>query len=316
MHIKKIISCIISVLLIIICPCTSVSALSYDDCDVTADGRVNILDYLVLSYYLTGSLGDDIVLKMNPDFYASADFNSDNIINSIDMTIFKKVFMQLPSDNNGTSTDNNSVNVPGIDVSNWQGDIDWQAVADSGVKFVMIKAGEGLSVNSCFEKNINGAKNAGLMCGVYWFSNAADSEQAKAEALACHAVISKYQLEYPVAYDYEYRSENYCPEEFLNDPQYKTDIVSAFLSAMEDLGYYASVYANYDYLKHHFNADELLLRYDLWYANYGEEVPSYKCGMFQYTSKGSVNGISADVDLNTAFRDYPAIMKKYHFNGF
>ncbi|MBP0978767.1 MAG: hypothetical protein J6P89_11440 [Oscillospiraceae bacterium] len=105
----------------------------------------------------------------------------------------------------------------GIDVSKWQGDVDWEKVKNAGVEFVMIKAGEGTEVEPKFLQNITGAKNAGIQCGIYWFSSARDVESVAAEVEACIKTIEPYQLEFPVVYDFEYR----CFYDLENDPMTK-----------------------------------------------------------------------------------------------
>lgn len=90
----------------------------------------------------------------------------------------------------------------------------------------------------------------------------------------------------------------------------------AFCDEIEKAGYYAIIYANCNWLKNHLYSEELLSKYDLWLAHWNAKEPAYKCGLWQTTDKGLVNGISGGVDLNTAFKDYPNIMKTKGLNGF
>lgn len=202
----------------------------------------------------------------------------------------------------------------GIDVSRWQGDIDWNRVRRAGIDFVMIKAGEGTSVERNFIKNITGAKKAGIQCGVYWFANARNIAECHAEARACLETIKPYELDYPVVYDFEYRTLNDNP--LATDRKGCTDVMITFLKDVESAGYYVMVYSNKDFPQRYLEIDRLTSQFDFWYANYSISSPDVVCNMWQRSCKGRIDGIDADVDLDISYVDYRDIMIKFGLNGF
>ncbi len=210
----------------------------------------------------------------------------------------------------------------GIDVSKWQGNIDWERVKASGVEFVIIKAGEGTSVARNFYANISGAKEAGLACGIYWFSNARSYSEAVDEANACLEVASQYQLEFPVVCDFEYRSIEDCGNPLQYDRRGATDAILGFLGTIERGGFYSMLYTNRNFSSKYFEFDRISSEYDIWCAAYNASSPGLSCGIWQYSQYGHVDGIDTDnygkayVDLDVAYKDYPEIMKRLHINGF
>lgn len=202
----------------------------------------------------------------------------------------------------------------GIDVSHWQGEIDWHAVKESGVEFAMLRMGFGRftkQVDPCFVKNYDGARAAGIPVGVYWYSYALTPADAVKEAKTCLQVLGGRQLEYPIAFDIEERSQIKLP------PEKFTAIVATFCATIEAAGYYAMVYGSATPLNDNLT-EAAKKRYDVWVANYNVPEPIYRgvYGMWQYSAEGTVNGINGPVDCNFAFRDYPGIMKNYHLNGY
>lgn len=202
----------------------------------------------------------------------------------------------------------------GIDVSAYQGTIDWSKVKASGIDFTIIRAGYGVSASQIdrrFNEYMQGAINARLDIGAYWFIYALNEAQAIQNADAFASVLTRWKghINYPVAADFEYDSENYmrrCGVTPTRDLD--TRIVSAFCRRMEEHGYYCSNYMNPDYLNNHVNAADLA-RFDLWLAIWGSDKPSRDCGMWQFSSRGSVPGIVGNVDMDTSYRDYPGIIR-------
>jgi GH25 family lysozyme M1 (1,4-beta-N-acetylmuramidase) len=96
----------------------------------------------------------------------------------------------------------------------------------------------------------------------------------------------------------------------------RTDIVQAFCYEIERAGYYAMFYCNSNWLNNYLYKDELLGKYDLWLAEWNIRRPSISCGIWQHTDRGTVNGISGNVDLDIAYKDYPSIMKAKGLNGY
>lgn len=201
----------------------------------------------------------------------------------------------------------------GIDVSRWQGNINWASVRSTNVSFVMFRAGYGKSIDPKFYEYINGAKSYGFDCGIYWFSYATTVEEAVEEAEKCIDTIKDYKLEYPIVFDYEYDSMREIKDTVT--PALVTDMAVAFMNTLEQNGYYAMYYSNRDFIDHWFDG-ERMKSYDFWYARPRENAPDLKCGIWQYSFTGSISGINADVDLDVSYKDYPAIMKKAHLNGY
>lgn len=202
----------------------------------------------------------------------------------------------------------------GIDVSRWQGDIDWAAVKDSGVEFAIIKAAgsdSGLYTDPCWEKNYAGAKAVGLPVGAYYIvgPRCVSREDGVADAKRFLAQLKGKQIEYPVYIDLELTS----PADKLG----ATEAVCGFCETMEAAGYYCGIYAS-DVSGFRDRLDLLhLTAHDKWVARYGSKptyVQSY--GMWQCSSTGKVAGISGDVDLDECYKDYPAIIKSKGLNGF
>ncbi len=203
----------------------------------------------------------------------------------------------------------------GIDVSEWQGDIDWNAVKNSGeVDYAIIRAGYGKYVeqeDKYFDYNITTAQSLDIDCGAYWYSYAKTPEDAVAEAKAFCEVIKDYKLEYPVYFDIE----DSC---FDNMTMAEVDaITEAFCSYMEEQGYCCGVTSYSLFLKNKLGVS-FLNKYAVWIAHYGVRKPSYGgyYGMWQYTSEGKIDGINGNVDRDYAYIDYPALMIECHRNGY
>lgn len=193
----------------------------------------------------------------------------------------------------------------GIDVSKHQGKIDWTKVKAAGVQFAMLRAGYGRYDNQKdeqFEANYKGATAAGIPVGAYHYSYATTAEQAKQEAEVFLGWIKGKNLTYPVAFDIEDKKQANLGVSLISD------IIRAFCEAVEAAGYYVVVYANKDWLTNRIDAD-CKSRYDIWLAQWTSK-PTYtgSYGMWQYTSDGAVDGIEGRVDMNIAYKDYPAII--------
>lgn len=204
-----------------------------------------------------------------------------------------------------------------IDVSHWQGDIDWEK-AKKHVAGVIIRAGYGQNnIDKSFVRNITECNRLGIPCGVYWFSYAYTEAMAKAEAEYCLAAIKPYKVELPVCFDFEYDSVNYAKKNGVTVTKaMATKFVHAFCGAVEKAGYYAMNYTNQDYLSKYF--DDSTLKYDLWLAQWPNKPdldnPPDGVGIWQYSSKGSVDGITGNVDMNAAYKDYAAIIRAAELN--
>lgn len=201
----------------------------------------------------------------------------------------------------------------GIDVSKWQGNIDFNKVKAAGVDFVIIRAGYGRYINQkdpYFEQNYTRAKAAGLNVGAYWYSYAASIADANAEAAVCIEAIKGKQFEYPIFFDLEENSQ------FAKGKAFCSDLVVAFCGALEKAGYFAGLYMSRSPLTQYITKD-VAARYTLWVAEYGAKL-NYNgdVGMWQNTSSWRVAGINGNVDHDYSYLDYPTIIKNGGFNGF
>lgn len=199
----------------------------------------------------------------------------------------------------------------GIDVSAYQGDIDWQAVAASGVEFAMLRLGfrgygqEGtINLDTRFQQNLAGARAAGIRVGVYFFSQAISVEEAVEEAHFVLENLAGAALDYPVVYDWESISGAKARTDGM-DGGLLTDCAIAFCELVSSAGYTPMVYYGLQlgYLKYDLSR---LTAYDVWYPQYGVERPSmyYNYRIWQYSDKGTVPGISTRVDMNIALIPY------------
>lgn len=184
----------------------------------------------------------------------------------------------------------------GIDVSRWQGEINWSQVAADDVSFVMLGTRSKGAVDPYFHRNIQQASAAGVKVGVYIYSLAVTVEMAEAEADFVLDLIHDYPVSYPVAFDMEDSTQGNLSKEEL------AAIANAFCKKISDSGYYPIVYANENWLKN--KLDMSLMDYPVWVARYSAR-PSYQNPvMWQATSTGSVKGINGNVDIDFQFKDF------------
>ena len=194
----------------------------------------------------------------------------------------------------------------GIDVSTHQKDIDWAAVAGDGIEFAMLRLGHrgysqgGLFLDKTFEQNLQGALNAGLDVGVYFFSQAVTPEEAVEEAEFVLEALKGQALSFPVAFDWESIPGDTARTDGL-DGETLTQCAAAFCARIADAGYRPAVYFNRTQGYLHYDLRDLA-DYQLWLAEYGA-VPDfyYHFDLWQYSHTGRVAGIQGDVDLDLAF---------------
>lgn len=203
----------------------------------------------------------------------------------------------------------------GIDVSKWQGVVDFKKVKKAGYDFVILNAGYGKYLTQkdpTFERNYMEAKEAGLAVGAYWYSYAQSVADAKLEADTFIEVLKGRKFEYPVAFDIEDETQNKLSKSLIGD------MCDAFCSRLEKAGYYVCVYSYSSFLVNKVPTS-ILSKYDVWLAEFTTaKSPSYNgsYGIWQYSSRGSVNGVLGDVDLNHSYKDYPTIIKEAGLNGY
>ena len=199
--------------------------------------------------------------------------------------------------------------IAGIDVSSWQYDIDWQAVADAGAEFAIIRIGYRgsetgrLNPDKYAQQNLEGAAAAGLDIGVYFFSQALTREEAEEEAYYVLDIIKDHNITMPVVYDWEkVHKENSRSLEM--DRRTLTDCAKTFLETIEMAGYNAMVYFNPHQSRNLYYLSELK-EYDFWLASYTDRMDfPYKVDMWQYTEQGQIPGIDTFCDFNVYFPSY------------
>lgn len=193
----------------------------------------------------------------------------------------------------------------GIDVSRWQGDITWDKVRNAGVQFVMIRAASSTTLDSKFIRNIEGATAQGIPCGVYLYTYASTTAEALKEAEFLLRAIKPYKIQYPVAFDIEDITQHHLTN------QQRTDLVETFCRRVAEEKYRPAVYSSLAWFNTMLDLPRLSA-YDKWVAQW--DVP--KCSfngplqLWQNSSKGKIDGIQGDVDLNLCYFDYPGIGQK------
>lgn len=206
----------------------------------------------------------------------------------------------------------------GIDIYHGEGDIDFRKVKKAGYDFVIVKMGGSERSGGVrwtdpkFYQNVLRAKDAGLHVGAYFYAGDYSVSYAAGKADAEYAidVLKGIKFDMPIFYDFEQPSP---------DSKYgNTEACRGFCNTLEDAGYYVGIYASdISGFKERLDADRLT-PYDFWVARYGK-FPQYiskdRVCMWQYTSDGSVDGVSGRVDLDECYMDYPALIVGKHFNN-
>lgn len=204
--------------------------------------------------------------------------------------------------------------VYGIDVSKWQGVIDFNKVKLAGKTFVLIKAGYGRYTKQkdpYFEINYINAKAAGLNVGAYWYSYAVSASDAVQEAKTCLEIIKGKQFDYPIFYDFEENSQ------LAKGKQFCSDCIDAFCRTLQQAGYMAGLYI-YRCALQNYVTDEIASKYELAVSEYDSKLDYNKpVGIWQYAGNtGRCNGVNTAVDLDVCYKDYPNTIKAQGLNGY
>ena len=215
----------------------------------------------------------------------------------------------------------------GIDVSRYNGTIDWNKVKADGVQFAILKTVStnnsfgGIYIDQQFERNYAECKRLGIPVGVYYYTYATQESTVRAELAMLKKALAGKTFEYPIWIDAEDKSI------VRKGKQQLTDMLILAAKEIESWGYYVGYYSYTSFLKSYVDYKRLK-HLDCWIAQYGSNKGvkpwerstwSEPHGIWQYTSTGKVNGITGNngnVDLNESYKDYPSIMKKYGLNGF
>ncbi len=228
-----------------------------------------------------------------------SNYNFDNLVN-INPTGTK----ELEYVENGVTT-----SIKGIDVSQYQADIDWEKVAADGVKFVMIRAGYRgygtgkLVQDTKFEDNIQGALKNNVAVGIYFVTQAVSEEEAVEEADFVLEMIKPYRVTWPIVLDIEEAGGGTGRTAGLTADE-RTTYTLAFCDRIKEFGYVPMLYCNIRWFMEELDLSRLTL-VDKWFAQYfNRPFFPYEFTMWQYSSTGKVDGIKGNVDLNLSFRDY------------
>ena len=205
-----------------------------------------------------------------------------------------------------TDQNGNIISKTGIDVSYFQGDIDWNKVKADGIDFVIVRVGYRgyesgiINLDQNFETYMQGASEAGLELGVYFFSQAINIDEVVEEAQFVLEKVGDYNLTYPIIFDWEEPETSSARTHEVNTNEL-TDFCMEFCREIKDAGYEPMIYSN-----RHMTSKLLDLKalssYPFWYAEYREKpVLDHNFTIWQYTHEGTVDGISTTVDLNISF---------------
>lgn len=215
----------------------------------------------------------------------------------------------------------------GIDVSTWQENINWKQVKADGIDFAMIRVGYrgwgqagNIRLDSEYRNHMRGALDAGLNCGVYFYTQARNYAEGVEEARFVLEKVADYKLTYPIVIDTEYENGGGTadpPRTWGMSNQERTDAVMGFCDTIKKAGYYPMVYASKSWLMDNLQVNRInSAGYDIWLAHYNVAQSSYpyKYTMWQFSSKGTVSGFSGPIDVNVSTFDYPAYLKKNGWN--
>ncbi|MDE7098320.1 MAG: hypothetical protein K2O60_04165 [Ruminococcus sp.] len=207
-------------------------------------------------------------------------------------------------------SDTTEIIARGIDVSEHQGVIDWDKVKSDGVQFAILRAGYGKESNQIdrqFERNYSECRRLNIPIGAYWYSYATTAQEAVQEATVCLSVLAEKSFEYPIAFDIEEKKSLANVSELCN----------AFCSEIEKAGYYTAIYSFKSAFEYNINST-IKEKYDVFLSHIDVEQTDYSgnYGLWQYSWTGKINGISGDVDLDYAYKDYPTIIRSAGLNGF
>lgn len=200
-----------------------------------------------------------------------------------------------------------------IDISEFQGNVNWAKVKAQGVEGVILRAGRRLIIDARFKQHIQGAIDSGMHIGIYWFSYAITVEMAKAEAEYCVEVLKPYReyIDCPVFFDWEYDSYDNFKDKTGKKPTKLliTNMNIEFCNTIAANGYMPGVYYNLDYKNNYLDVSRLKSYYQ-WFAYYSTVKKRTECDIQQYTSSGIVDGISGKVDRNYCYTEFWKIKSK------
>ena len=211
----------------------------------------------------------------------------------------------------------------GIDVSSYNGPLNWDSIASQGIDFAIIRAGSSKSGEDLyFDINYKNARSAGILLGAYYYVEATSVEEILRYAEDFEEIIKSKKFEYPIYLDFEKQELG----EALGKEKI-TELSCAFIEKLQADGYFAALYTNNNWLENFYIKDAVTSKYDIWYARY---IPADKInspewdltkygttmGIWQYTDDAILDGFPVPFDMNLSYKDYPTIIKRYHYNGY
>ncbi|MCR5684599.1 MAG: hypothetical protein K6G81_04145 [Lachnospiraceae bacterium] len=242
-------------------------------------------------------------------------YNSERFFVAVDEAIpeckydWERLNTEDPNDWKYFDGDGNQVSIRGIDVSKYQGKIDWKKVAEAGVEFAIVRLGfrgmnQGtLEMDPYYNTNMKNALANGIKVGVYFFSQAVDEKEALEEADYVINALKDYKLEYPVIFDTERVTTFDARANGLGMDE-RTSLCKVFCDRIREAGYVPMIYANTKYMVMGIDLKQLE-GIDLWFAVYSDKITyPYHFDMLQYSESGSIPGVTGQVDLNISFVDY------------
>lgn len=219
----------------------------------------------------------------------------------------KEIYAKDKGIYNNTNVDIVKETVKGIDVSSWQGEINWDSVASSEIDFVIIRcafrnlSNEDILEDKYFRQNIEEANRLGIPVGVYFYSTAISKIEAIEEASFVLKLIKDYKITYPVVYDFELFNQKRTSG--ISDEIINENAIS-FLDYIENHGYHGLLYSNNINLRNHWYP-ETISKYPIWFAQYAQDnTLELEHHMWQYADNGRVPGIKGNVDLNESYYRY------------
>jgi GH25 family lysozyme M1 (1,4-beta-N-acetylmuramidase) len=214
----------------------------------------------------------------------------------------------------GQQGDGVGILAEGIDLSHHNGDVDFGALKEAGISFVILRIGTSNTPDEKFEDYYAAARAAGLDIGVYFYTYAKSVAAAQADAAWVIEQLGERSFEYPIFFDIEDTSLSKLDRGLL------TDIALAFCDEMVAAGYYPGVYTNKLWMAKHLEIERIREVYDIWLASWivtGENISDYSndYSMWQYTASAEVDGVATAVDRNGVYRDFPAWIAKFGYNN-
>ncbi len=278
--------------------------------DAKEEGSAEVKDYIRSAITTRGAGLYEILRRLYPDEAVYSDSSGYHFVP------LSPAIPKNPVDNEGLSYAPNGEisyapggevrSIKGIDVSAFQGDIDWTKVAQSGVQFAFIRMGfRGYGSGAMVEddkwrQNIEGALNNGIAVGVYFFDQAINAQEAVEEAQFILERIAGYNITYPIAIDIETVDDKNARGMTLTTAE-RTIVARTFCNTIRDAGYTPMIYGNNYSFFAMLDMNELA-DVPMWYAFFNTYLYNpYQCAIWQYSSTGTVNGINGNVDMNIYF---------------